>query len=304
MLLDIGATMRGENQENTAINQQLLAQIRAAIETAADESGGDAMHTLAADLEQIERQLPDLLRISRRTSADNIEPYLNQIMEEICSKCPAQQCSGFCPVRNEGGCILFRNPRLVINVIDRFFSAQPKEAQALASSRVDLRKESKMFRRILVAVDDSAPAKAAVEMAIELASKFNSKLGLINVAPAPPPFLTEMATADPPMPSVRFDDARALLHKIHQIIPEKIYAEELVEEGLAAEKIVAAAHKWNADLILIGTHGRHGVSRFIIGSTAEAVVRRAPCPVLIARQKATNATVEDTKQEERKVAAL
>lgn len=106
------------------------------------------------------------------------------------------------------------------------------------------------------------------------------------------------------MPSVRFDDARALLHKIHQIIPEKIYAEELVEEGLAAEKIVAAAHKWNADLILIGTHGRHGVSRFIIGSTAEAVVRRAPCPVLIARQKATNATVEDTKQEERKVAAL
>lgn len=148
--------MRGENQENTAINQQLLAQIRAAIETAADESGGDAMHTLAADLEQIERQLPDLLRISRRTSADNIEPYLNQIMEEICSKCPAQQCSGFCPVRNEGGCILFRNPRLVINVIDRFFSAQPKEAQALASSRVDLRKESKMFRRILVAVDGPA----------------------------------------------------------------------------------------------------------------------------------------------------
>ena len=99
--------MSDENQENTAINQQLLAQIRSAIETAADESGCDARHTLAADLEQIERQLPELLRISRRTSADNIEPYLNQIMEEICSKCPIQQCSGYCPVRNEGGCIFF-----------------------------------------------------------------------------------------------------------------------------------------------------------------------------------------------------
>ena len=54
--------------------------------------------------------------------------------------------------------------------------------------------------------------------------------------------------------------------------------------GPAADLIVRQAKKWGADLIVIGTHGRRGFSRFVLGSVAEDVLRRAPCPVLAVRR--------------------
>ena len=56
--------------------------------------------------------------------------------------------------------------------------------------------------------------------------------------------------------------------------------------GRAAEFIVAQAKKWGADLIVLGTHGRRGVKRLVMGSDAEQVVRTSPVPVLLVRAKA------------------
>jgi universal stress protein A len=56
---------------------------------------------------------------------------------------------------------------------------------------------------------------------------------------------------------------------------------QFLREGKPADEILAAAREWEADVIVIGTHGRSGVSRLVLGSTADLVVRHAPCPVLV-----------------------
>ena len=60
---------------------------------------------------------------------------------------------------------------------------------------------------------------------------------------------------------------------------------EFVVTGTPADEIVKAAKAWSADLIVIGTHGRGGVQRALLGSVADGVMRNAPCPVLIIRAK-------------------
>ncbi len=59
--------------------------------------------------------------------------------------------------------------------------------------------------------------------------------------------------------------------------------EELVLEGHAAETIVDSAIEWHADLVITGSHGKRGVGRFLLGSTATAVAAHSPCSVLIVR---------------------
>jgi nucleotide-binding universal stress UspA family protein len=63
-------------------------------------------------------------------------------------------------------------------------------------------------------------------------------------------------------------------------LPPDVRCERVVREGSAADHIVEAARERGADLIVLGTHGRGRLARFILGSTAEEVVRRAHCPVM------------------------
>jgi nucleotide-binding universal stress UspA family protein len=63
---------------------------------------------------------------------------------------------------------------------------------------------------------------------------------------------------------------------------------QFLREGKPADQIIAAAREWRADLIVLGTHGRSGVARVILGSTAEGVMRGAPCPVVAVRARATS----------------
>jgi nucleotide-binding universal stress UspA family protein len=64
---------------------------------------------------------------------------------------------------------------------------------------------------------------------------------------------------------------------------EGVKAHKLLLQGLADDAIIEAAHRLRVDLIVVGTHGRRGVSRFFMGSVAAHVVSRAPCAVLTAR---------------------
>jgi universal stress protein A len=71
------------------------------------------------------------------------------------------------------------------------------------------------------------------------------------------------------------------LETLRQTIKEGIPATVVVTMGTAWNRIVGAAKSWNADLIVIGTHGRTGLKHALMGSTAERVVRHAACPVLV-----------------------
>jgi nucleotide-binding universal stress UspA family protein len=79
------------------------------------------------------------------------------------------------------------------------------------------------------------------------------------------------------------ETSETFLHKLAGQLPEGIPTEVFMREGTPAETIVAAANEWQANLIILGTHGRSGLERLVVGSTAEAVIRSAQCPVLAVR---------------------
>jgi len=146
------------------------------------------------------------------------------------------------------------------------------------------------IRRILVPTDFSDCALPAVRYAAELADKFGAELVLLHVVPD-----AVLALPDAVMPTpAPVADLNALTEAGKTGLANLIAAEKLeprhprteVRIGSPAAEIVAAATDLHADLICIGTHGRGGIARVLLGSVAELVVRQAPCPVLTVRPKA------------------
>ncbi|HJX67768.1 MAG TPA: universal stress protein [Candidatus Limnocylindrales bacterium] len=136
---------------------------------------------------------------------------------------------------------------------------------------------------ILFATDGSPASEPASEQAIDLATQVQARLLVVSVlATSSRP---SEASAGPAMA-----DSRDSLTAKAQVIVQRAKAAGadatfLVWEGEAGEAIVAAADAENADLIVVGSHGRSGVSRFLIGSVSDYVVRHAHCPVMVIRGK-------------------
>ncbi len=134
-------------------------------------------------------------------------------------------------------------------------------------------------------LDFSEPSDAALRQAVRFAKQFRGEITLLHVVqPAVAPYpevvpcldLTddELQSAERSLQGVA---ARALL---------KSYpVQTVVRTGLAAHEIVEAARELDSDLIVIATHGYTGWKHFCIGSTTERVVRTAPCPVFVVREK-------------------
>ena len=148
---------------------------------------------------------------------------------------------------------------------------------------------------ILLATDGSAASEPASEQAIDLAIQLEARLLVVSVvASARQP--SEAATAagasspEPRRSEPREADSRDSMAARAQGIVQRARAAVanatyLVWEGEAGEAIVAAADSEDADLIVVGSHGRSGVSRFFIGSVSDFVVRHAHCPVMVVRGK-------------------
>jgi nucleotide-binding universal stress UspA family protein len=143
------------------------------------------------------------------------------------------------------------------------------------------------IRRILVPVDLSGTSERGLLYAAELSEKLGAELRVLYVVAEPAAVLPDMMM---PVP-VATDDTDDLLASGRQAVAELIAAKNLtrlnpsseVRVGTAGEEILAAAKDWNADLVVIGTHGRTGLTHLLLGSVAEEVVRHAPCPVLTVR---------------------
>lgn len=135
--------------------------------------------------------------------------------------------------------------------------------------------------RILVGVDsDIGPGVAAAEMASRLAGRHHARLALVHVVPpGPAPDYRIAAAGDDPTPGLR-ELGEVFLDSLPITAPAVSDVNRCVREGDAARELLSAATEWNADLIVIGTHGRHGLRRLMLGSTAEKVACGAPCPVL------------------------
>ena len=141
-------------------------------------------------------------------------------------------------------------------------------------------------RNILVPIDFSAGAEYALDYACMLAGKLDATVHLVNALGAALPELT-VSLSESVIATAR-DANRASLEKLVAARGTSRFGKRTVASGDPRDAILAAAEDVAADLIVMGTHGRRGIARFVIGSVAENVVRRAPCPVLTVRQEKTS----------------
>lgn len=134
------------------------------------------------------------------------------------------------------------------------------------------------FKHILAATDFGDCSHAAVEQAIDIASHYGAKLTLVHSFQPPndygTPFLGDLVTG-------LQEAAEAQMAKTLEPIRVRVPGVTgVVRLGAAWERILEVAGKEGADLIVVGSHGRKGVPRALLGSVAEKVVRMAPVPVL------------------------
>jgi nucleotide-binding universal stress UspA family protein len=136
------------------------------------------------------------------------------------------------------------------------------------------------IRTILHPTDFSDRSEYAFRLAYALARDHGSRLVLMHVAPLPAVVYGEGIV--PPAPEHFLDELKEKLHRL-QVPDRRIHVDHLLKEGEPVTEILEAAKELHADLIVMGTHGRTGLGRMLMGSVAELVVRRATCPVLTVR---------------------
>ena len=144
-----------------------------------------------------------------------------------------------------------------------------------------------MFTRILVPTDFSEPSDAAVQYARTVATKFGGTLHLLHVIEDPYRAAYASEVYVPELAGLREDllaDARARMDaSLTPTDVSMLHASTEALIGSPAWTIVEYASGHGIDLIVMGTHGRGGVSHLLMGSVAEKVVRTASCPVLTTR---------------------
>ncbi len=144
------------------------------------------------------------------------------------------------------------------------------------------------LRTILYATDLAGDPEYTFRLACALARDQQARLVVLHVA-EPPPFITyrEMERQLEKVRGYR----QELLDQLHGLRPDdpRIPVEYRLVDGDPATEILQLARVLNSDLIVLGTHGRKGLDRLLLGSVAEQVLRKAPCPVLTARAPAAQA---------------
>jgi nucleotide-binding universal stress UspA family protein len=136
------------------------------------------------------------------------------------------------------------------------------------------------IRTILHPTDFSAESHSAFEVASSLARDYKAKLLLLHVVPPPRVYAPDGIAV--PFPVEEPANARANLDQLKPA-DATIAVEREVREGDAATEILKFAEEKQVDLIVMGTHGTSGLTRLLVGSVAESVLRKAPCPVLTVR---------------------
>jgi nucleotide-binding universal stress UspA family protein len=140
------------------------------------------------------------------------------------------------------------------------------------------------FKHILVPLDWGEPSRRALELAIELVQTFGAELSVVHVYEIPayayggmPPVAADLVT---PIERAARKELDQEIAAIRRRVPD---AHAVLRSGGAWREILAAIEETHADLVVMGTHGRRGVPRFLLGSVAEKVVRMSPIPVLTVR---------------------
>jgi nucleotide-binding universal stress UspA family protein len=150
------------------------------------------------------------------------------------------------------------------------------------------------MKKILIGIDESPFADHAAAYGFVLAEKLNADVGLIHiiepiVAPTPitadyaigMPFDNTSETMLPEMMHIQDEQSRGMIAQTIKKYGGDTLITVFTEYGDTADGIIECSKKFNADMIVIGTHSRTGIDRFLMGSVAEHVVRHSEIPVLV-----------------------
>lgn len=143
------------------------------------------------------------------------------------------------------------------------------------------------FKKILAPIDFSPASKNAIKYAFRFAEEFGAELTLLHVLEPAPSMSFNAIPSATPFCEMDFSTAEKNLRSA--VASARCGKSERprwkIRVGVPSHEIVEAAKEADVDLIVIATHGYTGWKHFCIGSTAERVVRAAPCPVLVVREK-------------------
>jgi len=140
------------------------------------------------------------------------------------------------------------------------------------------------MKTILTAIDFSEITDAVVKYAIKFAKSYNGSIRLLHIAEPPSAFL-----GDDVGPQVVRDIKAATIKKEHKQLDtitelmeaEGIEVKSIIIQGSTVEKIIEQSEKANADIIILGSHGKGVIASAIMGSTCQGVIQKSKCPVLV-----------------------
>lgn len=140
------------------------------------------------------------------------------------------------------------------------------------------------IQEILVPTDFSEHSDRALKHALLVAEQFGAGITLLHVVEPPVGFpdLPDLGAIPPDVFRIPVEQSMARLCTREQLRAPRL-RQTMILRGNPAEKIIEAAVEQHSDLLVLATHGRTGLARILLGSTAEKIIRHAPCPVLVIR---------------------
>ena len=136
------------------------------------------------------------------------------------------------------------------------------------------------MKKILIAIDEGPTSEKVASNGFQLGQQLNAEIALISVVDT-----TGLMTDGGVTPGEMADIIKNDFKKSQQMLINKVFKDykvwTFVEEGKPFETILKVAEEWEADLIVLGTHGRTGLSHLLMGSVAEKVIRHSTKPMLI-----------------------
>ena len=139
------------------------------------------------------------------------------------------------------------------------------------------------IKHVLMATDFSEASEHALELAKTFAQTFDAKLHLLHVIPDPYAQPWSVEASGSAIPDLLAQWEREAGARLEELKPTGVEANAVVRVGNPFHEIVEYAKDAGVDLVVIGTHGRGAIGHMLLGSVAEKVVRKAPCPVLTTR---------------------
>jgi nucleotide-binding universal stress UspA family protein len=135
--------------------------------------------------------------------------------------------------------------------------------------------------RIMIAIDESPNAFNALDHAAALARALHAQLAIVHAVDVRAAIMPDVGIASEEiLQGMRDAGKQALDRARKRLAPSDPFTTMLVE-GVVPDEIIAAAKKWGATHLVVGTHGRTGLSRLFLGSTAENIVRHSSVPVIV-----------------------